>query len=74
MADEIMVGMGEEGSLTGVQTAKCSVVSPVLRLPVDPGHVTDLVVTRRDWVFRPRLFRSSFSPHIGGTVLGSACH
>lgn len=68
MASEVIVGIGEEGSLTGVQTAKCSVVSPIPRLPVDASRVTGLVVTRQ-----PRPCRSGFSPHMGGTVLGSAC-
>lgn len=71
MANEMRVGIGEEGSLTGVLNMP-NVISLILKLPVDLGHVTRVVAASRDWVFRPRLAGSGFSPHMGGAVLGPA--
>ncbi|KAM7376493.1 hypothetical protein PAMP_006221 [Pampus punctatissimus] len=48
------------------------VISTALKLPVDLGHVTGVVVASRDWVFRPRLVRFGFSPDVGGAALGLA--
>lgn len=42
---------------------------PFLKLPVDLGHVTGLVVALCDWVFQPHLVRSGFPPHVEGAVL-----
>ena len=75
MANEIRVGIGEEGSLAHccAEPARRSVIPPVLKLPVDLGHVTGLVAARCDWVFRHRLDRSGFSPQVGGVAaLGPA--
>lgn len=73
MVNEIRVGVKRRGRLTHwcLKHAQRSVISPVLKLAVDLGHVTGLVVDHRDWMFWPCLVRSNFSlHHVGGAVLG----
>lgn len=59
MANEIRVEIGEESSLAAVLNR---VIPPVLKLPVDLGHVTEMAAAGRDWLFRPHLVRSGFCP------------